>query len=231
MDSHNSDASRAATARAGFMALFAVLAMGLGLLASPAEAAPFAYVVNNGDNSVSVIDTATNTVVGTPIPVGGLPNGVAITPDGTHAYVANAGGNTVSVIATATNTVGATVLVGNTPAGIAITPDGTRAYVVNCNCFSGIGAGTVSVIDTASNTVVGTPIPVGGEPEGVAVTPDGKHAYVTNAAFSIGSVSVIDTAINTVGERSRWGLPPLGSPSPRMGNTPMWRILRTTLSR
>jgi YVTN family beta-propeller protein len=269
MDSHNSDPSRAATARAGFMALFAVLAMGLGLLASPAEAAPFAYVVNNGDNTVSVIDTATNTVVGTPIPVGGLPNGVAITPDGTHAYVANAGGNTVSVIATATNTVvatvtvgnspsgvavtpdgthayvandssgtvsviatatntvGATVLVGNTPAGIAITPDGTRAYVVNCNCFSGIGAGTVSVIDTASNTVVGTPIPVGGEPEGVAVTPDGKHAYVTNAAFSIGSVSVIDTW----GTRSRWGLPPLGSPSRRMGNTPMWRILRTTLSR
>ena len=65
MDSHNSDASRAATARAGFMALFAVLAMGLGLLASPAEAAPFAYVVNNGDNTVSVIDTATNTVVAT----------------------------------------------------------------------------------------------------------------------------------------------------------------------
>ena len=295
MDSYNSDGSRAATARAGFMALFAVLAMGLGLLASPAEAAAFAYVVNNVDNTVSVIDTATNTVVGTPISVGGLPNGVAITPDGTHAYVANAGGNTVSVIATATNTVvatvtvgnspsgvavtpdgthayvanagdntvsvfattsntvvgspipvgvlprmiaitpdgthayvvndssgtvsviatatntvGATVLVGNTPAGIAITPDGTRAYIVNCNCFSGIGAGTVSVIDTASNTVVGTPIPVGGEPEGVAVTPDGKHAYVTNAAFSIGSVSVIDTAINTVGDTIPVGTAPFG---------------------
>jgi YVTN family beta-propeller protein len=81
---------------------------------------------------------------------------------------------------------------------------------VNCNCFSGIGAGTVSVIDTASNTVVGTPIPVGGEPEGVAVTPDGKHAYVTNAAFSIGSVSVIDTAANTVGDTIPVGTAPFG---------------------
>ena len=49
----------------GFMALFAiVLAMGLALAACPAEAAPFLYVANSGDNTVSVIDTATNTVVG-----------------------------------------------------------------------------------------------------------------------------------------------------------------------
>jgi hypothetical protein len=60
MDSHNSDGSRAATARAGFLALCAALAMGLGSLASPAVAAPFAYVANAGDNTVSVIDTATS---------------------------------------------------------------------------------------------------------------------------------------------------------------------------
>ena len=92
MHSNNGNRSRTASTR-GFMALFAImLTMGLGALASPAEAAPFAYVVNNGDNTVSVIDTATNTVVVT-VTVGSLPNGVAITPDRTHAYVANAGGN------------------------------------------------------------------------------------------------------------------------------------------
>ena len=59
----------------GFMALFAiVLAMGLALAACPAEAAPFLYVTNAGDNTVSVIDTATNTVVAT-IPVGNFPGG------------------------------------------------------------------------------------------------------------------------------------------------------------
>ena len=59
----------------GFMALFAiVLAMGLALAACPAEAAPFLYVTNEADNTVSVIDTATNTVVGSPIPVGSVPD-------------------------------------------------------------------------------------------------------------------------------------------------------------
>jgi YVTN family beta-propeller protein len=68
----------------GFMALFAiVLATGLALAACPAEAAPFLYVANGNDNTVSVIDTATNTVVGSPIAVGSGPIGVAVTPDGT----------------------------------------------------------------------------------------------------------------------------------------------------
>jgi YVTN family beta-propeller protein len=62
------------------------------------------YVANEDDNTVSVIDAATNTVVGT-IPVGTIPQGVAVTPDGSKVYVANLIDNTMSVIATATNTV------------------------------------------------------------------------------------------------------------------------------
>ena len=73
---------------------------------------------------------------------------------------------------------------------MAITPDGTRAYVTNRR------RDTVSVIDTATNTVIGTPIPVGNSPVGVAVTPDGTRAYVTNQLDD--TVSVIDTATNTV---------------------------------
>ena len=46
---------------AGFYALFAImLALGLALMASPAATAPFAYVPNSFDNTVSVIDTATH---------------------------------------------------------------------------------------------------------------------------------------------------------------------------
>jgi hypothetical protein len=71
-------------------ALLALLAMGLAAMAS-AEAAPFAYVTN-GSNNVSVIDMATNTVVGktsvvgTPIQVGNGPQAVAVASDGKHAY-------------------------------------------------------------------------------------------------------------------------------------------------
>ncbi|HEX3494293.1 MAG TPA: hypothetical protein VHT48_02795, partial [Methylocella sp.] len=111
---------------AGMIAVWAVLAMGLGALASPAEAAPFAYVANGNDNTVSVIDTATNTMVAT-VPVGSQPVGVAVTPDGNRAYVTNQGDqfnpSTVSVIETATNTVVATVPVAVRPSSVAITPD------------------------------------------------------------------------------------------------------------
>jgi YVTN family beta-propeller protein len=62
-----------------------------------AKATTFGYVTNVDDNTVSVIDTVSNAVVAT-IPVGGFPDGVATTPDGTHAYVTNAFDSTVSVM-------------------------------------------------------------------------------------------------------------------------------------
>ena len=106
----------------GFMALFAiVLAMGLALAACPAEAAPFLYVTNENSNNVSVIKTATNTVVKT-IPVGRNPVAVAVTPDGTHVYVANFHSASISVIARPGNTVVATIPVGTGPVGVAIGP-------------------------------------------------------------------------------------------------------------
>src|SRR6476619_5802784 len=61
------------------------------------------YVTNSIDNTVSVIDPATNTVVGTPISVGTGPRGVAVTPNGAFAYVTNFGSNDVSVISAASN--------------------------------------------------------------------------------------------------------------------------------
>src|SRR5215510_7569776 len=61
------------------------------------------YVTNSNDNTVSVIDTTTNTVIAT-VPVGEHPLGVAVTPNGAFAYVANESSNSVSVIDTATNT-------------------------------------------------------------------------------------------------------------------------------
>jgi YVTN family beta-propeller protein len=189
--------------------------LGLGLLGmavsvTPVEAASFAYVTNLDSDTVTVIDTATNTVVAT-IPVGPRPAEVAITPNGAFAYVTKSGFtlcgldptlcNTVLVIATATNTVVAKVPVGNNPLGVAITPDGAFAYVTN---FS---SNTVSVIATATNTVVAT-VPVGRLPSSVAITPDGTLVYVVNADSN--TVSVIATATNTVVATMLVGLEPLG---------------------
>jgi len=162
-----------------------------------AGAAPFAYVANLG-GGVSVIDTATNTVVATvQVGIGDGPQGVAITPSGAFAYVTNFSSNDVSVIDTATNTVIARVPVGVGPLGVAIAPSGAFAYVTAFDsCL-----GSVSVIDTSVhsptvNTVVATVTPLGGCPTGVAIAPNGAVAYVAN--FTANNVAVIDTATNTV---------------------------------
>lgn len=154
------------------------------------------YVTRAGDSdSVTVIDTATNTVI-TTIAVGNNPDGVAFSPDGTRAFVANTdeydngGLDTVTVIDTATHTAIGTITVGNVPTGVAFSPDGTRAYVTD-DAFPH----SVSVIDTTTDTLVAT-ISVGFRPFGVAVSPDSSRAYVTNNLD--GTVSVIDTASNTV---------------------------------
>jgi YVTN family beta-propeller protein len=106
----------------------------MALLAIPAQAQTRAYVPNQVSNSVSVIDTSSNTVVAT-VGVGAAPEGVAITPDGARAYVTDSGQfpspgvlvNSVSVIDTnpsdaSYNTVVATVGVGDFPGAVAITP-------------------------------------------------------------------------------------------------------------
>jgi len=71
---------------------------------------------------------------------------------------------------------------------VGVSPDGSRVYVANRS------SSTVSVIDTATNSVIGT-VKVGKGPRAVVITPDGSRAYAAN---SNDSVSVIDTATNTV---------------------------------
>jgi YVTN family beta-propeller protein/probable HAF family extracellular repeat protein len=173
---------------AGASAAGLLLVVGSLIATAPAHSEPFAYVANNVSNTISVIDTASNTVTAT-VAVGSGPRGVAITPNGVHAYVTNVSSNTVSVIDTDTNTVTATVAVGGSPVSVVITPDGARAYVTNA--FSD----TISVIDTATNAVIEN-VPVGDGPGDVAITPAGARAYVTNE-FS-NTVSVIDIATNVV---------------------------------
>lgn len=75
----------------------------------------------------------------------------------------------------------AEIPVGVGPVGVAVAPDGGHVYVAN------FGSNAVSVIDTATHTVV-TTIPVGVGPFGVAVT--ARNVYVANSGSN--TVSVID---------------------------------------
>lgn len=170
-----------------------LLAFLLVSLTATAGAAPFAYITNSFDNSLSIIDTANNTVAATIASVGLGPHGVAVSADGKRVYVANLDEQSVSVFDTTTATVATKIPVGLMPYGVAIDPTGSRVYVTNS------GADTVSVINTATNAVSATINlgSVGSVPRGVEVSPDGARVYVAHR-FGPPSVSVIDAATNAV---------------------------------
>lgn len=175
------------------------------------------FVSNFVSGTVSVISTVTNTVVAT-IDVGNTPEGVAISPDGAKAYITNFGfgpsvASYLSIIDTATNQITATISpigggegggVGDSPFGVVVSPDGSKVYVTNFGCCAPPPGqpGTVSVVSTATNTVVDT-ITVGFAPLGISITPDGRRVYVANdIAYphvpNAGTVSVIDTSTDKV---------------------------------
>ena len=161
----------------------------LVLFCGTTMAAPFAYVNHHWEGTVSVVDTATDTVTAT-IQIGAAPIGIAVSPSGTRVYVAKDHTTELAVIDTATNTVAATVqLPYNDPIGVAVNPAGTRVYVSN-----GWGE-NISVVDTATNTVIAN-IPHEYNPGGLDVTPDGTKLYVGTAYSDF--VALIDTATNTL---------------------------------
>lgn len=191
MQNINSNTGRVLRAR-GLAGQWAALAIGFSAAAWSGEALartgqPLAYVTSFASNSISVIDTGNNTVVGT-IPVGNGPEGIAVAPDGKHVYVAISTDNDLSVIDTTTDKVVKRIAVTGGAFLAAVTPDGKHAYVT--------GQSSVSVIDTTSQNVVAT-VPVAGASlglYGIAVTPNGKRVYVTSDA----GISVIDTTSNKV---------------------------------
>src|SRR5262245_34414302 len=126
--------------------LIGLVAVLLGA-ASIAMAAPFAYVSSFGQDRVTVVDGANGSVAATiQLPVGAMPQGVAVNPAGTRAYVANFGSGSVSIIDTATNQpltvlpISVCAMSGCMPQGIAVNADGTRVYVANAD-------GSISVLD------------------------------------------------------------------------------------
>ena len=87
-----------------------------------AEAAPDGsriYISNGRGGTVSVIDPATDSIVGS-VKVGTRPWGIALTPDGAKLYTANGPSNDVSVVDADRLKVSKTMPVGKFPWGVAI---------------------------------------------------------------------------------------------------------------
>jgi YVTN family beta-propeller protein len=103
------------------------------------ETTSFAECLANFAHTVSVIEGASNTLVGQ-ISVGTLPFGLGADNERNIIYVPNLFSNTVSVIDGATDSVIDTEPVGTLPAGAGVNTSTNRVYVSN------LGDNTVSVL-------------------------------------------------------------------------------------
>jgi YVTN family beta-propeller protein len=92
----------------------------------------------------------------------------------------------------------ATIPAGNQPTGVVFTPDGTRAYVTN---FLG---NTVSVIDTATNTVVAT-LPAGSQPFALGICSNGNALLAAGLTFRANTSGALNCTLASG---------PTGSPGP-----------------
>jgi YVTN family beta-propeller protein len=104
------------------------------------------FVANQVAGTVSIVDVATHTVAGS-VSVGGAPNGVVPSPDGTTLYVLR--GTSIAVIDVATLAVSRAITLPTPPTatyGMAITPDGAQLYVGD------FGRSRLFVVDTASGS-------------------------------------------------------------------------------
>jgi len=167
----------------------------------------YAYVVDDQQAFVSVIDTATNMPIGTSsIAVGVYPHCIAIasTDNGLYAYVANSSTGDVSVIDTSTNTQVRTISIPGASYlhGIAAQPNNHYVYVTDGN------NDLIYIIDTKTNTVVGSTISTPERPSMIAIDSAGEYAYVTNSGSN--NVSVIALNTNSIVDTFDVGNYPVG---------------------
>jgi len=177
-----------------------------------------AYVANNnnygiaGQDSVTVIDVATNLPKLIQHPSFIQPYTVTISKDGTKAYVTNSGSplnllgaqGTITVIDTLTDSVIGVINGFDGPSGMAIAPGTNKAYVNNYGGPGGVQSGngtTVRVVNLLTNTITGPPIVVGLAPAAITSTPGGKFVYTANYVdgnTNTGTLSKIRTSDDTV---------------------------------
>jgi YVTN family beta-propeller protein len=162
-----------------------------------------AFVLDDSDNVVRVVDLNSNATAGNQPTVGNNPVWAALSADGTQVYVVNQGSNTLSVINIASQTVVATVPTGTGPAFVTVDRILNRVYVSNRS------DNTVSIYDAAQTPMsLLRTVNVGNSPQAIAVLRDGTRAYVANTGspfiteiksqgFQTSNINVVDTTAVT----------------------------------
>ena len=138
---------------------------------------------NSAGTTVSLIDPATNKVVGV---INGIEvnHGATSAPDGSRLYITNEAEKTLDIVDTKTLKVIKSVPLTAHPNNLSVSKDGKRVYVAIA-----AAPGAVDVIDTATMTRAKS-IPVKGSAHNTYVTPDGKYVLCGSVAGKL--LTVID---------------------------------------
>ena len=139
---------------------------------------------NSAGDSVSLIDPATNTVVGEIKDIE-VNHGAAAAPDGSRVYITNEAESTLDVADAKTLKVTKRIPLSGHPNNLSISRDGRRVYIAIAQA-----PGAVDVVDTVSQQKVKS-IPIEGAGHNTYVTPDGK--YVVACSVAGRSLTVIDS--------------------------------------
>lgn len=161
----------------------AVSAIALALPLAPASAYT-AYVTNEKDNTLSVIDTEKLEVIKT-VKIGQRPRGVILSKDGKWVIVCASDDNQVEVYDAKTLEFVKSLPSGPDPELLVMHPDGKHIYIANED------DNLVTVVDSIDSKVV-SDIPVGVEPEGLGMSPDGK--VLVNTSETTNMAHFIDTS-------------------------------------
>ncbi|HSW06993.1 YncE family protein [Aquabacterium sp.] len=159
------------------------LALAPALALPPAQAAPFAYITNQGSHDVSVIDLALQQVVAT-VKVGRSPAGVVASSRAGQVFVSNPDSKTISVIDMRGQRLAATLPAGEGPVGLDASPDGTLLAAADWY------RNRLLLIDPRTPTAPYGEVALGRAPAGVAVHSDGNTVFV--AERDDDSVAVVD---------------------------------------
>ena len=148
------------------------------------------WVVNPDNDSVSVIDAATNNLIQS-VSVGAAPRSLAIAPNG-NVWVTNKDSATISVISPTTLAVVQTIamLRASQPFGLAFAPNSGSAYVVL------EALGQLRKLDPTNGALQGT-LTVGNNPRHVSVTADTTTVLVSRfitPALPSESIATVDTS-------------------------------------
>ncbi|MFT0860799.1 PQQ-dependent catabolism-associated beta-propeller protein [Ancylobacter sp. G4_0304] len=168
----------------GLMALAGVMIVD----AAPAFAQARAFVSNERDHTMSVVDMDTLKVIDT-VKTGRRPRGIIASPDGKLIYLCASDDNRVEVYDAKTLKLVKTLRSGPDPELFVLHPSGNPLYIANED------DNMVTVVNVENNDLIAE-IPVGVEPEGMGISPDGK--FMVNTSETTNMAHVVDTATNEI---------------------------------